>query len=378
MSNFHTESLTRANRLAERWVEDDVMPAVVMALGGSQGEPQMTVLGHQDVARTTGIQEDSIFLIASPTKPIAAIAVLQLLEQGEFLLADPVSKFIPDFAQNGKSAITIGHCLTHTSGLPDMLPNNVELRKEQAPLSEFAKSTCQIAPLFAAGTRVRYQSTGLLMLAQVVEKIAGDSLPNVLQKTVFGPLGMNDTALGMPADWETASDGGVSRLSRIAESRVAKDANTEWGWNSLYWRRLGAPWGGLLASAPDWAKLCRHLLEIHRGKPDGILAPATLRAMTRNQLQTMDQIPEVNRRCTPWGYGWQPNWPNHPRTFGDLLTPGTYGHWGATGTMIWIDPSRDVYAVVLTTEPLEDTRRRLALMSNTIASAICYQGNRDA
>jgi len=133
-----------------------------------------------------------------------------------------------------------------------------------------------------------------------------------------------------------------------------------------------------LASAPDWARLCRHLLRIHRGQCDGIVSPATQRAMTRNQLHTMSEIPEVNRRCTPWGYGWQPNWSNHSRTFGNLLMPGTYGHWGATGTLIWIDPGRDAYAVVLTTEPMEDHRRRLANMSNALASALRFQGSRDA
>ena len=121
--------------------------------------------------------------------------------------------------------------------------------------------------------------------------------------------------------------------------------------------------------AGDLAKLCRHLLRIHNGAK-GILSPATLEAMTTNQLSAYPDVPETNRRCTPWGLGWQLNWPHHARAFGDLLSPSAYGHWGATGTMVWIDPPRDCFAVVLTTQPLEDRHRRQARFTNTLCSAL--------
>ena len=96
--------------------------------------------------------------------------------------------------------------------------------------------------------------------------------------------------------------------------------------------------------------------------------------MTANQLAPMPDVPEINRRCYPWGFGWQLNWPSHPTSFGDFLSPSSYGHWGATGTMIWIDPARDAFAVLLTTQPLGTRRRFLAEFSNVVCAALERKG----
>ena len=92
--------------------------------------------------------------------------------------------------------------------------------------------------------------------------------------------------------------------------------------------------------------------------------------MTTNQLMHLPDLPEVERRCQPWGLGWQLNWPRHSRTFGDLLSPSAYGHWGDTGTMLWLDPVSDVYCVALTNHPLEPRNRRLTRFSNAVCGAV--------
>ena len=92
--------------------------------------------------------------------------------------------------------------------------------------------------------------------------------------------------------------------------------------------------------------------------------------MTSNQLARMPEVPEIHRRCFPWGYGWQLEWPTHPTTFGALLSPSAYGHWGATGTMVWIDPERDAFCVVLSTQPVELGRRRLTQFTSAVCAAI--------
>ncbi|MGE0610067.1 MAG: serine hydrolase domain-containing protein, partial [Pirellulales bacterium] len=312
------------------------------------------------------VRDDAIFLIASPTKPVTALAMMLLVERGEIKLTDSIARYLPDFAGQGKRAISIAHCLTHTSGLPDMLPNNAELRAQSAPLDEFLRGVYQLKPDFAAGTRFQYQSMGSLVLSEVLHQVSGRRLADFLQDEIFTPLSMHDTVLGMPPEWE-AAQGGESKQDRIAEVRLPGDAHSG-VWNQAYWRRLGAPWGGLLSTPADWGKLCQHLLQIHAGQ-EGLLSRPTVVAMAANQFAQMPDMPEADRRCRPWGLGWRLNWPHDTQTFGDLLSPSAYGHWGATGTMVWIDPERDQFAVLLTTQPLTFNDSRHANFTNMVCAA---------
>jgi CubicO group peptidase (beta-lactamase class C family) len=365
---FALHRLSRAWDLLRRWAEEGGVPAVGAVVGSADEVLPARLFGRQaPAADAPPVRDDAIFLIASPTKPIVGLAVLRLVEQGQVKLTDPVARYVPEFAAEGKRSITLAHCLTHTSGLPDMLPDNAELRARQAPLGEFLSRACGLKPDFAPGRGVQYQSLGFLMLGEVAHQVSGRQVGELLREEVFEPLGMTDTALGMPPSWEQL-DSGAPRVERIAEVRLPGDAHSS-VWNTAYWRKLGAPWGGLLSTPADLGRLCQHLLKIQRGEA-GILRPVTLAAMTANQLERMPHVPEAARRCQPWGLGWRLNWPHDPQTFGDLLSPAAYGHWGATGTMVWIDPARDAFAVVLSTEPLDFERGRFAEFSNAVCAAL--------
>ncbi|MBX3413673.1 MAG: beta-lactamase family protein [Pirellulales bacterium] len=371
-SHFDEARFGPADALVRGWLDRDEVPAVAYAVASSHERFATRAFGRMSPEPAApALASDAIFLIASPTKPITATAVMLLVEAGLVKLADPIARYVPGFARHGKRAITLLHALTHTSGLPDMLPENAALRARQAPLAEFTERVCALEPDFAAGRKVQYQSMGVLMLAEVVERVTGARLGDFLRERVFEPLAMHDTTLGMPAEWEQPDAAGQpSKKSRLATLRTT-EAEREYGgvWNSDYWRRLGAPWGGLLSTAGDLARFVQHLLKIHRGEA-GIFGPTTLEAMTRNWLAMMPKVPGGERRCHPWGLGWQLNWPTHATTFGDLLSPAAYGHWGATGTIVWLDPQRDVGGVALTTQPLEKGRRRLTNLTNALLSAI--------
>ena len=355
--------------LLQKWNEDGYCRAVSAQTGSANGECLSFSAGQLSADDTTVVNDHTIFLIASPTKPFVATAAMMLVEQGQLQLDHLVSRYLPEFRGNGKESIRVIHLLTHTSGLPDMLPNNVELRKAHAPLSEFMKHVYDVQLVAPPGTRVHYQSKGILTLAVILEMITGTSLADYLFDNVFKPLEMTSTALGMPGAWESSG-----HLQRMAWSQVDDQPGaTDWGWNSLYWRKLGAPWGGLLSTSSDLGSFCRHLLQIHRGG-DGILAPRTLRAMTSNQLPNLPKLSEDAVRRIPWGLGWQLNWPGHPRGFGSLLPRECYGHWGATGTMVWLDPIRGVYGVVLTTEPIGMENRRQIAFGNM--SSLIWQESR--
>lgn len=338
--------------LLESWHRAGHCRAIAAEFGFANGEVHTYTTGQLSAENETVVDQNSLFLIASPTKPIVATAAMILVEEKQLRLEKSVHDFLPSFRVGEKKNIQIQHLLTHTSGLPDMLPNNETLRKAHAPLSEFMEQVGKVDLIAAPGTEVNYQSMGILTLAAIIEQIAGTSLPDFLDERIFQPLDMQNSALGLSPD-EQAARRNQMTLAQIDERPGA----TEWGWNSVYWRALGAPWGGLLSTVKDLGIFCRHLLEIHGGK-SGIVSPHTLGAMTTNQLSRLPEIPASMVQAKPWGLGWQLNWPTHPRGFGSGLASHVYGHWGATGTLVWMDPRQATYGVLLTTEPLGDEERR--------------------
>jgi len=350
---FDPERLQRAINLLKHWADADQLPAAGVCVG-RKGRIVAPVLAGK-------LPREPLFLVASLSKPVTVTAVMLLVERGLLALDDRVAAFVPKFAANGKQDVHVRHLMTHTSGLPDMPPDNLQLRKAQAPLSAFVESTCRLPLLFEPGTKVNYQSMGTAMLGEIVHQVSGMTLPEFLKKEFFAPLGMSDTSLG----WD------VAKKDRIVPVRLPKEPTQhEVVWNTPYWLSLGAPWGGLITSPADYARFC--LMMLGAGSLDGVrvLSPAAVRAMTSNQLEGMPRIPEEERRCRPWGLGWRLNWPGHSANFGDLLGPRSVGHWGATGTLAWLDPDTDAFAVLLTTQPQEPEGRFLARFTNAVCAAI--------
>ena len=307
------------------------------------------------------VRRDALFLMASLTKPVTAIATMILVERGLITLDDPVALHIPEFAANGKGKVAIRHLLTHSSGLPDMLPQNIELRERHAVLPDFVQATCGLPLAFDPGTSVRYSSMGFVMLGELVERLTNTPLPTFLRNELFAPLGMENTSLGWVAN----------RHERQLNVRLPHDQrDTDWHWNTHYWLGLGAPWGGLISTPTDYGRLMQMMLNGGYLGDVRVLCHGTVRQMTTNQLDALSGMPDDLRRLKPWGLGWRLHWPGCSQNFGDLLSPKFFGHWGSTGTLAWADPETDTVAVILTTEPQGDDGRYLARMSNMIGAAI--------
>ena len=285
-----------------------------------------------------GIAHESPFLIASITKPVTAAAVMKCVEAGYCSLDDPVTDHVAGFASDGREHVTIRHLLTHTSGLPDMLPDNEALRRRNAPRARFVERTLEVPLQFEPGTDVSYQSMGINLAAEIVERRTGVTLAAYMERELFDPAGMDNTFLGLrghklgdvvPCDVDPApGDPGFDR----------------WDWNSQYWREFGAPWGGLHSTARDIARFLG--LFLGDGSVDGtrVLAQETVRAMTSNQTPTLDES---------WGLGW--SLVGSRSYFGTASSDRTFGHGGATGTLAWADPARELRFVLLTTRPLAAT-----------------------
>ncbi len=284
---------------------------------------------------------ETIFLIASITKPMTAAGVMILADRGALKLSDPLGKFIPEFTGGDRALVTIRHLLTHTSGLPDQLPENVELRRRQAPLEEFVERAIRTPLLFKPGTRVQYQSMGLLLAAEAAQRITGEPFPRFLERELFGPLGMSRTALGLGRF--RIADTALCQVEQAPGLYGGGSAETRsWDWNSPYWRNLGAPWGGAHSTGADIAKFLGYFLE-----PAGtVLKRETAAAMIVNQTQGLNE---------PRGIGFVVK----PGSFGRQCSARTFGHSGATGTVAWADPETKLTCVILTTLPLRVSETKL-------------------
>lgn len=339
---------------------DPAAPAIAWTGGRSGRVLEPRYFGKVRLDATDRPGPETLFLVASITKPFVVAAALKMVESGRITLDDPLARWVPEFDSGDpvRRSVTARHLMTHTSGLPDQLPSNEALRQAHSPLSVFVAETCRAPLLFPPGTRVRYQSMGTLMLAELIERVAGRSIHAVLDQDFFQPLGMTDTSLGL----------GRFNRDRVAHLRVASERDgLDWNWNGDYWLKLGAPWGGLLTTPADLARFAVSLLDETDRR---FLRRASIRAMTRNQLAYLPEIPEPDRRCRPWGLGWRLAWPGHSAHFGDLVGPGTYGHWGATGSVLWIDPDADAFFILFTNAELDDHSQTLARASNQFMAAL--------
>ena len=304
---------------------------------------------------------DAIFLLASISKPLTYLVGMRLVERGLLNLSDPVTRYIPDFAAHHKEDTLVEHLFTHTSGMPDMLPDNAELRRKHAPLKTFIEGAIASPPLFPPGTNLKYQSMGTLVVAELIQRITGHPIRQALRQELFDPLGLDSIALGSR---------GVDRRRLVRVQTPEYQRGTDFGWNSRYWQEFGAPWGGVFASPDDLAVICQLMLEGGSVEGTRLLAPSTIEAMTGNRLMTMPGIPDPVRRGQPWGLGWRLNHPGTSGSWGDTLSPRVFGHTGATGTMCWMDPDREAFCILLTTAIRSRAPWRLVHLSNAISASI--------
>lgn len=357
------DRLSEAAHLLAEWTapKDAPVPGGAILVGRHGKIVEPVFFGKQGPeAAAEAIRRDGMFLLASITKPITYLAAMMLVERGLLNLSDPVMRYLPDFAAHHKEETLVLHLFTHTSGLPDMLPDNADLRRNHAPLEVFIKGAQNLVPLFPPGTDRSYQSMGTLIVAELIQKISGKPVAQFLKEEIFTPLGMTSSGLGSK---------GLDRKRLVRVQIPDYQEGSDFGWNSRYWQEFGAPWGGMFASPEDLAVICQ--LMLNGGSVDGVrlLSPSTVAAMTANQLEFQPLVPEVERRAHPWGLGWSLNHRGTSRSWGDLLGPKTFGHTGATGTMCWMDPDRDGFCLLLTSAIRSRAPWRLVHLSNIVASA---------
>ncbi len=276
---------------------------------------------------------EAMFLLGSISKPISVAALMTHFEKNVFGLDDLVKKHLPEFQGEQRGTVTVRQLLTHVSGLPDQLPENAKLRKSHAPIEDFVQAALRTPLLFAPGKKYSYSSMGILLAVEIARRATKMDFRKFIDHAVFQTLGMKHSALGIGkfqlADFQR---GQIEKAA--VESGAGDPAAKDWDWNSPYWRKFGAPWGGLHASAPDVARFLEEFLH-PKGK---MLTPQTARLMIQNHNPK-----DFPSRGLGFDVGISAGSPG--------CSEATFGHTGSTGTLAWADPQKDLICVVLTSLP---------------------------
>jgi CubicO group peptidase (beta-lactamase class C family) len=345
-----------SGRIRERmhpFVDQGEISGAVTLVGDRDGVVSLEAVGLRDVEHGLPMRADTLFRIASMTKPITAIAVMMLADEGKLAVDDPVEKHLPEFRGQMMVAskdegsitlkkpprpITLRDLLTHTSGLPGAPPPGLAdlYARRNHTLAEAVMAFSQRPLDFEPGSKWAYCNTGIDTLGRVVEVASGRSYEAFLKERIFDPLGMADTTFYPSPE----------QLARAAVTYERKGGELRPVASSLIGPPSGAkypiPAGGLYSTAPDLARLYRVMLG--RGAADGrrLLSEASVAEMTR--LQTGDLVTGFVDGMG-FGLGW--GVVRRPSGVTEMLSPGTFGHGGAFGTQAWIDPTRGRFAILM-------------------------------
>lgn len=381
MSRLQPSRWDLLRRLAREYAATSQLPAVSLHAVTTHEVAPPIYAGTLRPGSATAVDERTIYPIASITKPIVGLAFVMLIERGLVTLSTKVASVLPELATQGKGGLELRHLLTHTSGLPDLLEDNQTQRESHAPLKTFVEKTCAATTAFLPGRGAMYQSMGFALAGVMFEAIAGKPLGLFLQDELFRPLGMDSTCLGMPNDWQSGPNPREQQIAEVSLSGTQQQLK-DGHWNSTYWRKLGAPWGGMLSSGPDMAKFARWMLTASRdallssSKPNGsdwsfpkLVSPAGIRLATADHLAYFKEVPEADRRARRWGIGWRHHWGDTSAFVGDLWSEKSFGHWGASGSLLWIDPKQDLSLVILSTQAQPIAGEALAKLANLVCAA---------
>ncbi len=334
------------------FLEQRDISGVVALVGDREGVLALEAIGQADNEEGKAMRPDTLFRIASMTKPITALAVMMLVEERKLSLDAPVEALLPEFkgqmlvaSKDGETItlkkparpITARDLLTHTSGLPGGPPPGLAdlYSKRDHSLAEAVMAFSQRPLDFEPGTKWAYCNAGIDTLGRMIEVASGKSYEDFLKERLFTPLGMVDTVFYPSADQAKRT----AVLYQKKES-VLERSPSFLGEPKAY--KYPIPAGGLYSTAPDLAKLYRMVLQ--GGTFDGkrYLSESSVAEMTK--LQT-PQIKTGFVDGMGWGLGF--SYVREPQGVTESLSAGSYGHGGAFGTQAWIDPVKGKYVVLL-------------------------------
>jgi uncharacterized protein YbbC (DUF1343 family)/CubicO group peptidase (beta-lactamase class C family) len=324
---------------------------------------------------------DTIFDLASLTKVVAtATSMMILVERGKVSLADPVARYIPEFAKNGKERVTVEQLMTHRAGL---VPDN-EIADYVGKTVDPLPMIYELRPSYEPGTRFVYSDVGFIVAAEIVRRVSGKRIDEFIDENIIAPLGMAQTSfITRDRLWEAqrilntllhASSYTAAKIREMTEKymrtpldKIAPTESREGRWMRgevhdprAYEMGGVAGHAGLFSTADDLAVFCQMIL--NKGEYNGvrILAPYSVERMVSAQ-----SLPTSQMR----GIGWDIN-TSFSSNRGDIFPVGTFGHTGFTGTSLWLDPASETFVVLLTNRVHPDGKGDVTRLRSFVASIV--------
>ncbi len=327
-AGFSAAGLAEADRILDQAVQRRAFPGGVLAVGRRGLLAHLRAFGRLSYAPDSpGVREDTLYDIASLTKVVATTSMaMMLVDAGRLDLDKPVRDFIPRFLGGAKDRVSVRHLLTHSSGLDWWAPLYTDTRGRAA----FLERILAMDLVYEPGSKSLYSDLGLILLGEVLERVAGEALDDFARKRLFEPLGMRAT---------------LFRPGPELRARIAPTEDDPWRARVLQGEvhdenahALGgvAPHAGLFSTAPDLARFAQMLLYGGVFEHQRLVSRETLERFTRRA-----GIPGSSRAL-----GWDT--PSEGSSAGTLLSARAFGHTGFTGTSLWLDPERELFVLLLT------------------------------
>ena len=351
--------LSQIPQRMQHFIDDHTVAGAVTLVARNGSIVEFDALGMADIEASRPMRKDTIFQIMSMTKPVTAIGIMMLAEEGKLALRDPVEQYLPEFRNQrvvtnvGPDAgrlsepehpITIRDLLTHTAGIQDEAPASIHDYQQlmNVPLDRVVRELARRPLLFQPGTQWSYSSPGIEILGRIIEVCSGQKYEDFIAARIFQPLGMHDSFFFPPE----------SAKSRIAMVYVQKDgklvrapATILAGDPAKY--RAGAvfpaPGWGLYSTAGDLLRLYTMMLNggVYEGR----------RYLSRFSVHLMTEPHTTGIHPVGWmgGSDYGLAWEVVTDPLGELAGHGmgTYGHGGAFGTQGWIDPANALISIML-------------------------------
>jgi beta-lactamase class C len=373
--NTHARTLLQALSQVDEWIGPHGVPGVGAAVW-SCGE--IVAERYAGEARDgVSVTHETLFPLASVTKPVSAATFMTLIDAGAMSLDEPVGRHLPEFragppagAEGADPTLerlrpTIGarHLLCHVAGLPEDLGPRDSRYQQGATIEALIDQMCRLPLRSAPGDELRYSNAGFGVIARLTEQLSGESFWQTARNRVLEPIGIRDI-IADPAGLA------LERVAYLADtSHPGTDIET---YNSAYWRSLALPWGGLFGAPRDAVRFAASFL------PSGerFLSEVATSLMTEDQtMGVRGGVESAKVRWDPgrWGLGWEVKGEKRRHWTGDFTSPRTFCHFGHAGTLLWGDPERDLALAVFANRTVTHMwgfiLPRWARLSNAVVAA---------
>jgi CubicO group peptidase (beta-lactamase class C family) len=360
VANVEEEVLKQIPQRMKFFVDQHTVAGAVTLVSHGHDVVEFDATGMADVEAGRTMQKDTIFQIMSMTKPVTAVGIMMLAEQGKLALRDPVELYLPEFRglrvattlgpdkerhSVPNHAITIRDLLTHTAGIQDYPgpPTIADYAQTMSvPLDEVVKQLAKQPLLFQPGTQWSYSSPGIEILGRIIEVCSGEKYVDYITEHILRPLGMKDSFFFPPAD----KIGRIAMVYEGKDGKLVRAPATILGGDPAKYRQgavFPAPGWGLYSTAEDLLHFYRMMLNDGVYQGHRYLSPFSVHVMTEPQTTGIQPVGWM--RGSDYGLAWEVV----TDPLGELAghTVGTYGHGGAFGTQGWIDPNNDLISILL-------------------------------